>query len=85
LVLVEVELIMYTEDVRYPFVVVLEEKDLSQKVEMWRWCVEQWGRPSYNKPLNWNSENRADEYYDEYIFKFVNEKDRTWFIIRWST
>jgi hypothetical protein len=71
---------MYTEDNRYPFVVGLEEKDQPQKVEIWKWCVEQWGRPRHNNLINWDT----GWHYGDYIFKFVNEKDRTLFLLRWS-
>jgi hypothetical protein len=71
---------MYIEDELHPYKVVLANKDMDNKLEMWKWCVEQWGRPRHNKPINWNTDNT--EY--GYVFKFSNEKDRTFFILRWS-
>jgi hypothetical protein len=66
------------EDETHPYTVILDDKDISSQVEMWKWCVEQWGRPRYNKPKNWTTD------YVNFAFKFTNSKDRNWFLLRWS-
>lgn len=71
---------MYSEDEKYPFRVVLTNEDMPHKLEMWRWCVEQWGRPRYGHPSNWTNEN--NEY--GYSFKFDNINDRLLFLMKWS-
>lgn len=71
---------MYVEDERHPFMVVLDYNDNAKKIDMWRWCVDLWGRPAYNNTLNWVTRN--DE--NGYIFKFEHEKDRTLFLLRWN-
>jgi hypothetical protein len=74
---------MHCEDEIYPYIVVLDDKDTPNKVEMFKWCVEQWGRPRHNKPINWKTDHVMIDY-NKYIFKFTNSKDREWFILKWA-
>lgn len=71
---------MYIENELHPYKVVLAEEEMDKRLEMWQWCRAQWGKPTYNNPINWYTENL--EY--GYVFKFSNEKDRTFFMLRWT-
>ena len=71
---------MYIEDEVYPYRVVTESPDSDNRIAMWKWCCEQWGRPRYGKPCGWYTSD-AD---GRYMFLFKNEADRNWCMLRWA-
>ncbi len=70
---------MIIQDERFPFQVLLEDKDYGNRRDMWRWCKATWGSALY--------ENAIWSYSDEphgYVFKFQREVERNFFILKWS-
>ena len=70
---------MWADAETHPYFAVLDNNDLIKKLDMWRWCCEKWGRPRYEKPINWSTSNDL-----HYMFKFDNELDRALFLLRWG-
>ena len=72
---------MYLDEELYPYHVVLTDEVFKVRKDMYMWCVEQWGQPqNLNKDSNWIYFGAGNGN----IFKFRNESDRSWFILRWS-
>ena len=73
---------MYIDEELYTFHIVLTDEDFKKRTEMYKWCEEQWGKPqNLNKSSSWiyTSTN-----YGNNVFKFKNEADRNWFVLRFS-
>ena len=72
---------MYIDEELYTYHIVLTEESTNKKKEMYAWCEEQWGKPqNLNKESNWIYTHL--DYGN--VFKFRNEADRNWFLLRWS-
>ena len=72
---------MYIDEELYPYHIVLTDEDSKKRTEMYKWCEEQWGKPqNLNKESNWIYTHL--DYGN--VFKFRNEADRNWFLLRWS-
>ena len=72
---------MYIDEELYTFHIVLTDEDSKKRTEMYKWCEEQWGKPqNLNKESNWIYTHL--DYGN--VFKFRNEADRNWFLLRWS-
>ena len=80
----------------YPYQIILTNESQSTKMEMWRWCVETFGKSQGNSGSSelprpketglcgytdkWTTEN--NEY--GYIYKFKKEEYRVLFLMRFS-
>ena len=74
---------MYAENEDFPYHIVLEDDDSKQKKEMYVWCKSNWGEPNglNTLPNTWTFTNLNALT----VFKFKHEKDRTFFLLRWSS
>jgi len=64
----------------FPYIVILDSDDLPNAVQMYSWCKATFGKCIGNPDMVWCN-NNSDGMID---FRFMNEADRNWFVLRWS-
>ena len=70
---------MKVYDEEFIYNVILDLEDFQNKNAMYTWCIQTFGKCVGNKDLVWMTTNELN-----YEFRFKNESDRNWFLLRWS-
>jgi hypothetical protein len=72
---------MFLDEELYVYHVILDKESSKTCREIYSWCVETLGQPqNLNKESNWIYTTVALQP----TFKFKNEADRNWFLLKWG-
>ena len=65
-----------------PYIAWIEFENHTEKMDTWRWSNDQYGIPrgGRNPDGVWGYSDEPSMHY-----KFKNEEDRTWCVLKWST